>query len=143
MDCNKQDIDQLINNNGYDNLISNWDIYSKYTRERLVKLATTEETRTIKAIIDKHIQSKGFDKLPPFTAIRILEILSDPKSNGYDIDEKDGAGVVKLLNGIKKLYLVDSNVNEFPQPHKKIESDKYHNDIKMSKIEWLNDAKKR
>ncbi|RLV93565.1 hypothetical protein JA1_002321 [Spathaspora sp. JA1] len=55
----------------------------------------------------------NFTKSPPFTITRIAEVINDPIKEGYAID--DNIKLVKYFNSLKKLVLVSSTIDDFPQ----------------------------
>jgi hypothetical protein len=58
-----------------------------------------------------HRLNQTFKENPPFTILRIAEILCNPSSNGYNL--VNNANLFKYFNSLSKLTLVSSNVSEY------------------------------
>lgn len=66
-------------------------------------------------------QLQRFPKNPPFTVLRIAELLVDPLKEGYVLDSQ--SRVLKYLNSLAKTVLVSSSVGQFPQVQFGVERD--------------------
>lgn len=64
---------------------------------------------TIQELTDK------FSTLPPFTLLRISEIVASPEREGYKLDTNEN--ILKMINAIDKLVSVTSTLFDYPQPH--------------------------
>ncbi|EGW31151.1 uncharacterized protein SPAPADRAFT_142855 [Spathaspora passalidarum NRRL Y-27907] len=72
----------------------------------------------VKSIESNHERIKShinafFQQSPPFTITRIAEVINDPEKEGYSI--ANNAKLVKYFNSLKKLVLVSSSIDDFPQ----------------------------
>lgn len=82
-----------------------------------------------------------FQKDPPFTILRICELLSQPEKEGYKFNNtKD---LIKYMAALWKLFNVTLSVNRFPRPTFEAQSQtKVDNDaIKMIRIPWLEETR--
>lgn len=92
---------------------------------------TTEKATKIIKHLDTH-----FKHSPPFSILRLAEILYDPVREGYNLDTV--IGVLKYLNSLSKIVLVTSSIEKFPEPRLKDEQDPQQvEDVPLVKIPWL------
>lgn len=77
-----------------------------------------------------------FNESPPFSVLRMAEVLYDPTKEGYKLDTI--TGIKKYLNAFSKIIFVTFTVEDFPEPSFKDEgSENKAEDIPLVKIPWL------
>lgn len=121
--------------------------------------AFTEDARGINVPTEIKHQSKKirlqlgmhFARNPPFTLLRICELVADPAKAGYDIS-RGNAVILKFFNSFAKLVVVSSSLGDFPQETFSATSngnnkanfsngkDKDTSSVAMVRIPWLPDV---
>lgn len=110
--------------------------------ERITKIAQSVDKLDIHTKSDKitnHLKD-NFTHSPPFSVLRLAEVVLDPKKCGYDVHLE--SGIEKLMNALVRITLVSSSIDDFPAPTFEDEIQQ-SDDIPLVKILWLSDIKKR
>lgn len=83
----------------------------------------------------RHLEA-NFSQSPPFSILRMAEVLYDPSKEGYKLNSI--ANILKYLSSLSKIILVISCVEDFPEPDFKPEAvENVQEDIPLIKIPWL------
>ncbi|KAG7194108.1 uncharacterized protein KQ657_004816 [Scheffersomyces spartinae] len=83
-------------------------IFIEDTRGTNVPSEIIYQSKKIKLQLEMH-----FTRNPPFTLLRICELVADPIKAGYDIN-KGNLVILKFFNSLAKLVVVSSTLNDFP-----------------------------
>lgn len=117
---------------------SNWPEILPLITAKLQLYETYEETKPKVAKLVDHLNNY-FQKSPPFTILRLSELLIDPTKQGYKLDNEKN--IKKYLNSLSSVIVVSSTVKDFPEPELKIDVKEPYEDIPLIKIPWLEEAK--
>lgn len=98
---------------------------------------TATSSKQLGTQLQIHLETQ-FPDSPPFTVLRLAEIILRPESEGYDVGTVNG--VAKYFNALAKVIFVNSNVDEFPEPNFIIDEVKEEG-IPLIKIPWLDTSK--
>ncbi|EGV61398.1 hypothetical protein CANTEDRAFT_114872 [Yamadazyma tenuis ATCC 10573] len=95
-------------------------------------------------MIIQHLQV-NFETSPPFSVLRMAEVLYDPKHEGYDLGSVEN--VSKYLHALARIVFVSSSVDDFPAPTFADGAPDDHGDpkddtIPLIRIPWANDHKR-
>lgn len=89
----------------------------------------------------KNLDNK-FGQEPPFTVLRIAELIYDPLKEGYKLDKS--TYVLKYLHALVRTVLVSSTVKNFPEPtfsSQMTNGNERIQDVAYVKIPWFNGSK--
>ncbi|CAH6721779.1 hypothetical protein CLIB1444_07S02256 [[Candida] jaroonii] len=117
---------------------SNW---SEILPLIITKLQQYESYEEIKPQVIKLVDhlNNYFHESPPFTILRLSELLIDPTKQGYKLDNE--RNIKKYINSLSSVIVVSSTVKDFPDPEPKTDVKEPYEDIPLIKIPWLEEAK--
>lgn len=119
-----------------------WSVILVGMVEKISKIARKTDKLDIHSKCDKVIShlTENFKESPPFSVVRLAEVVRDPQAEGYDVSTE--VGIAKFMNGLIRISFVSSTIDDFPAPTFR-DVPQQSDGIPLVKIPWLSDIKKR